>query len=179
MNNFKYTILRTLGRLPFVDGNRLLIKHLRREGCIIGANTHLFSNVSPEEPYLVKIGDNCTVSTEVSFITHDASVGLFFDRKKLSDICGEIVIGDNCFIGNRSIVLYGVTIPNNTIVAAGSVVTKSIKEEGCIVGGNPAKVIGKVSDFINKSKTSALCLHGLSSNERRRVIEESNKLIIK
>ena len=53
------------------------------------------------------------------------------------------MIGNNCFIGNRVILLYGVTIPNNTIVAAGSVVTNSIKEPGYLLGGNPAKGLEK------------------------------------
>lgn len=177
MNNIKYLSILLLGRFPFVNSQQLLINNLRREGCKIGRNTYIYSNISAEEPYLVEIGDNCTISTDVSFITHDASVGLYFGRKVLSDVCGKITIGNNCFIGNRVILLYGINIPDDTIVAAGSVVTKSIKEPGCIVGGNPAKVIGKVSEFIDKSKKHALCLHGLNSMERRRVIEESNKTI--
>ena len=40
-------------------------------------------------------------------------------------------------------------IGSNSIVAAGSVVTKDVPE-GVIVGGNPAKIIGKVEDLINK-----------------------------
>ena len=179
MNTIKYLALQLLGKLPFVNSQQLLINSLRREGCKIGRDTHISSNISAEEPYLVEIGDNCTISTDVSFITHDASVGLYFGRKILSDVCGKITIGNNCFIGNRVILLYGVTISDNTIVAAGSVVTKSIKTSGYIVGGNPAKVIGKVSDFIDKSKKYALCLHGLNSMVRRRVIEESNKIIIR
>ena len=177
MNTIKYLTIQLFGRFTFVNGNKLLINCLRKEGCKIGYDTHLFSNVSPEEPYLVEIGNNCTISTEVSFITHDASVGLFFERKNLSDVCGKITIGNNCFIGNRVVLMYGVNIPDNTIVAAGSVVTKSIKEQGCIVGGNPAKVIGKVSNFMEKSKKYALNLHGSNSKDRRCIIEESNKLI--
>ena len=73
--------------------------------------------------------------------------------------------------------MYGVTIPNNTIVAAGSVVTKSINEPGCIVGGNPARVIGKVEDFLNKNQEYFLSLHGLSAEERKQAILNSNKLV--
>lgn len=47
--------------------------------------------------------------------------------------------------------MYGVKIGPNAIVAAGSVVTKDVLE-GCVVGGNPAKVIGKYSDIVEKRK---------------------------
>lgn len=43
----------------------------------------------------------------------------------------------------------GVTIGNNVIVAAGSVITKSVPD-GKIVGGNPAKIIGDIKSFENK-----------------------------
>lgn len=180
MNNIKYNILRFLNRLPLLGGREdLVIRQMRKEGVKIGLETHIFSNIASSEPYLVSIGNNCTISTDVSFLTHDASVGLFLGRDKISDICGEITIGNNCFIGNRSILLYGISIPDNTIVAAGSVVTKNIVESGCIVGGNPAKIIGRVDDFINKSKEYGLSLHGLSRKERREKILNSNKLIHK
>lgn len=44
----------------------------------------------------------------------------------------------------------GVTLANNTIVGAGSVVTKSVKDEGVIIAGNPAKPIGNIYDFAKK-----------------------------
>lgn len=51
-----------------------------------------------------------------------------------------VVIEDNVFIGARSIILKGVTIGENSIVGAGSVVTRSIPSNQ-IWGGNPAKFI--------------------------------------
>lgn len=178
MNNIKYNILRFLNRLPLLrDGENLVIRQMRKEGVKIGFETHIFSNIASSEPYLVSIGDNCTISTDVSFLTHDACVGLFLGRDNVSDICGKISIGNNCFIGSHSILLYGVSIPDNTIVAAGSVVTKSIGESGYIVGGNPAKIIGRVDAFIKKSKEYGLSLHGISEKERRDKILSLKKMI--
>lgn len=49
-------------------------------------------------------------------------------------------IGENCFIGGQSLILPGVTIGDQCIVGAGSVVTKSVPSN-TIVAGNPAKVL--------------------------------------
>lgn len=54
----------------------------------------------------------------------------------------RVVIEDDVWVGYGAIILSGVKIARGSIVAAGSVVTKNVPEF-CIVGGNPAKVIGK------------------------------------
>lgn len=51
-----------------------------------------------------------------------------------------IIIENNVFVGARSIILKGVTIGENSIIGAGSVVSKDVPAN-CIVGGNPAKII--------------------------------------
>jgi acetyltransferase-like isoleucine patch superfamily enzyme len=56
----------------------------------------------------------------------------------------ETRIGDYCWIGMNCIVLPGVIIGDNTVVAAGSVVTKSFEEGNCVIGGVPAKIIKKL-----------------------------------
>jgi len=55
----------------------------------------------------------------------------------------SIVIGDDVWLGAHSVVTAGTHIANGVIVAAGAVVTRSITQEGAIVGGIPAKIIGK------------------------------------
>lgn len=62
---------------------------------------------------------------------------------------GSIEVYENVMIGADSTIMYDVKIGPNAIVAAGSVVTKDVPE-GTIVGGNPAKVIGKFEDFVIK-----------------------------
>jgi acetyltransferase-like isoleucine patch superfamily enzyme len=49
-------------------------------------------------------------------------------------------IGDNVWIGRSAIILPGVTIGDNAVVAAGAVVTKDV-EEATLVAGNPARVV--------------------------------------
>ena len=70
---------------------------------------------------------------------------------KFEQYVGSVEIFDNCFLGANSTFLYNVKLGPNAIVAAGSVVTKDVPE-GCVVGGNPAKVIGKYEDLVEKRK---------------------------
>lgn len=53
----------------------------------------------------------------------------------------KVVIGNYSWVGMNSVILPGVQLGTRTIVAAGSVVTKSFPEGYCVIGGNPAKVI--------------------------------------
>ena len=55
-----------------------------------------------------------------------------------------VVIGNYSWIGMNSVILPGVKLGNHTIVAAGSIVTKSFPQGHCVIGGNPAKLIKKL-----------------------------------
>lgn len=156
-------------------GGAAWIGYLRRQGMTIGEGARIFSDISTTESYLIEIGDNTTVSNDVQFITHDASVAKALDG--VTDLFGKIVIGSRCFIGARSIVMYGVSLPDNTIVAAGSVVTKSIDRPGMILGGNPAKIIGTVKDFGEKSASCAVNIRGLSAEEKKQLLSDEANLV--
>lgn len=160
-------------------GHKIIIQYYRKLGMTIGEDTHIFSRLISSEPFLISIGKNVTISTGVSLLTHDASVGAIVGRHVYSDIVEPITIGNNCFIGANSIILPGVRIPDNSIVAAGSVVTKTVvnhltnnapQDEGIIIGGNPAVYICKTNDFIKKRKNNFLKLHGLSLTDRKNII---------
>jgi len=74
------------------------------------------------------------------------NVGLITTNHDLNDLDKHqkgknIVIGQNCWIGMNSIILPGVKLGKNTIVGAGSVVTKSFRQKNIIIVGNPAKII--------------------------------------
>ena len=103
---------------------------------------------------MLEIGNNVTISTNVKFVTHDNSAKLIFGDR--GDLFGKIKIGDNCFVGENSILLYGVELGNNIIVAAGSVVTRSFDEENIIIGGNPAKKISTWDKYQEKYQYKAI-----------------------
>ena len=97
--------------------------------------------------YKIEIGDNVTLAPRVHILAHDASTKNFIGYAKI----GLVRIGNNVFVGAGTIILPNVKIGDNVIIGAGSVVTKDIPENSLVVG-NPAKVIGKVSEYIEKHK---------------------------
>ena len=172
---------RIMKLFSFFSKNRreFMIKYLRKKGVLIGNNCNICCNITSAEKYLIEIGDNVTVSEDVLFLTHDASVGKIFGKENGSDLFGRIVIGNNCFIGARSIILYGVTIPNNSIVAAGSVVTKSWEKEGVIFGGNPAREISTTDRLKQKSESCVFQVHGIKGKKLQKVVENNQQKFIK
>lgn len=90
----------------------------------------LSARLDKTNPSGIHIGSHTYVAFEATILSHDMVRALKVDT----------VIGSNCFIGGRSIVLPGVTVGDGSIVAAGSVVTKDVPPNS-IVAGNPAKVI--------------------------------------
>ena len=90
----------------------------------------------------------------------------------MPNLYGKIQIGNNCFIGERAILMYGVSVPNNTIVAARSVVKKSISEERVILGDNPARVISTWDKFYNKNKNK-----GISKYNIKEIYDQEGRLV--
>ena len=65
---------------------------------------------------------------------------------------GKVVIEDWAYIGASSQIMPGVTIGTGALVAAGSVVTKSVPPH-TVVGGNPARIICTTADYYEKKQT--------------------------
>lgn len=111
----------------------------------------------------LRIGRFCSIAPEVTFVLNAdhptnlistypfaSKLNLGIDKMDLVSK-GDIVVGDDCWIGYRSIVLSGVTIGQGAIISAGAVVTKDVPPYA-IVGGVPAKVLRYRfdKDIINK-----------------------------
>lgn len=163
----------------FLKCNRQIVNDLFvRGGVKLGSNCRINSNILTSESYLIEIGDNVTISDHVSFVTHDNSISKIISGK--SDVYGRIKVGNNCFIGAHSILMYGITLADDIIVASGSVVTKSFSESRVIIGGNPAKVISTWDKFAEKCEDKAISLSSLKSEDKRNILlqRESDRLLI-
>ena len=84
----------------------------------------------------VEIGENTTIGE--SNIHHHSKIGSHTILTAGVLLGGNVIIGDNCFIGFGAIILDGITVANNTIIGAGSVVTRDIHKSGVYLG-SPAK----------------------------------------
>jgi len=101
--------------------------------------------LGPSHCFLISIGGNCTICSNVRFVAHDASTKKFLGYAKI----GKIQVKENCFMGDSSIILPGVTIGPNSIVGAVSVVTRDVTSH-TVACGNPAKLVSSVDEYIAK-----------------------------
>lgn len=136
------------------------IKHLRKIGCKIGNNTKIYAPtnviIDEQRPWLIEIGDNVQITDGVKILTHGYDWSVL--KVKYGDVLGssgKVKIGNNVFIGMNSIILKGVTICDDVIIGAGSLVNKNISEPG-VYAGNPAKFIMPLEEYYNKRKKQQL-----------------------
>jgi acetyltransferase-like isoleucine patch superfamily enzyme len=94
------------------------------------ARISLSAKLDRTYPKGVHIHARTWVAFSATILTHDRTRGIHTDT----------VVEENCFVGARSIILPGVRIGHNSIVAAGAVVTKNVPPRS-IVAGNPAQII--------------------------------------
>jgi acetyltransferase-like isoleucine patch superfamily enzyme len=90
----------------------------------------------------LKIGNQCTISAGVHIYTHDNIKSTL--APEYNDIERKNVeIGEHCYIAPNTIIAKGVQIGSHCLVAANSLVNKNY-DDFSIIGGNPAKLLGKI-----------------------------------
>lgn len=155
-----------------VSFHRDPIAHFRKTGVTIGDRCRLINpriGMFGSEPWLVRLGDHVTITDGVMFVTHDGGVWVFRDEHPDIDIFGPIDIGSNVFIGVNAVLLPGVRIGDNSVVAAGAVVSRDVPS-GTIVGGVPAKPICTVDEYFAKNEARFTHVRGLPLEEKRRAV---------
>jgi acetyltransferase-like isoleucine patch superfamily enzyme len=140
----------------------------KRAGVKMGKNNLIGDDFWSSEPYLITIGNNNQITRGVKFFTHGGG-GAVRNVLPLFDCFGKIFIGDNVYIGNCALIMPGVSVGNNVLIAAGSVVTKSIPSN-VVVGGNPARYICTIDDYIRKNERYNLNSKNLSPKDKKRLL---------
>ena len=105
-------------------------------GTFIGSNAVITGAINSK----VTIGSYCDISDHVHFVTGTHLIDEFGIRTAGNGYSKDIVIGNGVWIGYKALILPGVTIGDNSIIAAGSVVNKDVPKR-TMVAGNPVKFI--------------------------------------
>lgn len=128
-----------------------------------------------DNPTRLIIGSYCSIACGVKFLlggehylntitTYPIKAKLYnLGNEALSK--GDIILNDDVWVGENSLICSGVTIGQGAVIAAGSVVTKNV-EPYAIVGGNPAKII--------KYRFDKVCIEKLLSINIEKVLSKIN-----
>ena len=137
-------------KLNLLITHEKIIEIAKKKGLKIGKNVVIDRGAYIDNNFchLISIGDNCLIAKGVTIIAHDSTIFPFTGGYGRA---AKVNIKENCIISINSIILPGVTIGPNVLVAAGSVVNKDIPPNSC-VAGVPARYYGKFSDYISDHK---------------------------
>ena len=147
-------------------------------GLKLGENCAIMGEciIDPGHCWLIEIGDRVTLAPRVHILAHDAST----KRPLGYTTLGKVTIGNDVFVGARTIILPNVEIGDNVIIGAGSVVSRSIPADSVAVG-NPARVIGSYEDYVAKRKRQmgimpcydySYTINQITSEKKERMIKE-------
>lgn len=152
MNIYK-KIYKKIELIRATNPSKLALFH-KKYGVKMGKDCQVYGNVSfGSEPYLVSLGDHVKIAPNNQFITHDGGVHVLRNMDLLpnADKFGRIIIGNNVFIGMWCIILPGITVGDNVVIGAGSVLTKDIPSN-CVAAGVPCKPIKTIYEYFDQIK---------------------------
>ena len=148
------------------------VEYARWVGVNIGKNPHFYGPTSwGTEPWLITIGDNVHITGNCKFINHDGGTLIFRDQIPDLEISKPIVVGNNVYIGEETMILPGAHIGNNCVIGARSVVTKDIPDNS-VAAGVPARVIKTTDQYLQKLKRESLHLGHLKGKEKDLALRE-------
>lgn len=112
------------------------------ENIFVGDRVFINYNLMALDVVAITIGDDCQIGPNVQLLTPTHPIDPGARRAKL-EAAEPIVIGENVWLGGGVIVCPGVSIGDNSVIGAGSVVTKNIPANVVAVG-NPARVLREI-----------------------------------
>lgn len=144
----------------------------RQRGAKIGEGTAIHRGVSlGPEPYLVTIGQNCQIASDVTVLTRSVTrIIPQEDAFENADTFAPVIVGDDVRIGLGSILLPGTTIGNGTVIGAGSIVTSNVPPR-VVAAGTPCRPVGPVANLRELLREEAVMTRRLKSWEKRAALE--------
>ena len=136
------------------------ISYLRSQGITIGKGcvfrSPMTTHIDLMRPSLIQIGDNVDMNVGFTIMAHDFTSRVFlFKYGEFLNSSGHIKIGNNIYFGMNVTVLKGVTIGDNCIIGAGSIVTKDIPSNS-VASGVPAKIVSSLDEYFERRKKKCL-----------------------
>jgi len=107
---------------------------------VIGEGNEFNNNVAIVSNERITIGDRCRIGDQVAIMDCDFHEIAPETRNRTHGLTAPVTIGNNVWLGSRVMILKGVTIGDNSVIGAMSVVNKSIPAN-CIAAGFPARVV--------------------------------------
>ena len=87
------------------------------------------------------IGKDCLISSRIIFHADGHTVVNYESGDVLNLLDEPMVIGDHCWLGMQTTFLKGAQVPDDCVVAFGSIVTKKFDKPHCVIAGSPAKIV--------------------------------------
>lgn len=131
---------------------------LDKEKIDIGDNVWIWHHTILDASNIIKIGEGCQIGAWVGVFSHSSHIAVRLhgqdyinveSKDRLGYVRSAVEIGEYTFIGAGAIIFPGVTIGKGSLIAACSVVNKSVPDFS-VVSGNPARVIGNTLDLDKK-----------------------------
>lgn len=155
------------------------IRYARLIGVRLGDDCLIYRSIEwPSEPYLVTIGSHVQITRGVAIHTHGGG-NVVRCLIPDFDVFGKVEIKDWAYIGAHAQIMPGVTIGKGAMVAAGSIVTKSVPD-GMVVGGNPARVLCTVEEYLGRNIKFNVKTKGMRMEQKKQyLLSLSNDKFIK
>lgn len=146
---------------PNTYSNQAYVHYLRKRGARIGENTRFIyprkCHVDIHRAEYITIGNNCCLS-QVRILAHDYSWYVLKDAYDVMvpDPGGEVIIGNNCFIGYEALLMKNTRIGDNVIIGARSVVSGGVIPSNTVWAGTPARQICTLAEYMKKRKAEEI-----------------------
>lgn len=143
----------------------------RMRGVKIGQHCWISQNVYIDEiyPHAVTLGDNCTIGMRTSIFAH-----FHWGQRRSSGGEKPVVIGNNVFIGPHCVVLPGVRIGDDSVIRAGSVISRSIPPK-MFWGGDIAMPLARITVPLGADSPYEDFVRGLKPIPTRQSTEAPNE----